>query len=83
MIKVIKMGKVNQEHTHYQTCPYCECEYSYDDCDIINNTVNYNYIMKYVTCPCCGAMNYINDYGYLYNVFFNQRYEGDDSDRQV
>ena len=42
-IKVIKQG-VKEFHI---TCPYCGCEFTYENEDIHENIVN---------CPCCGAI---------------------------
>lgn len=42
-IKIIKQG-VKEFHI---TCPYCGCEFTYENEDVHENIVN---------CPCCGAM---------------------------
>lgn len=55
-MKIIKMGNLSIAKN---TCPYCDCEYEYNDADIY---VGYELTMQYayVVCPCCGQMNRIN-----------------------
>ena len=56
MKKVIKHGKIKEQITF---CPKCECEFSYEDEDIIkkeNNTlISTSYGRYIVYCPDCGA----------------------------
>lgn len=59
-MKIIKQGILN---LYKGTCPYCNCEYEYDDADIqeeygLTSTGNYNYVI----CPCCGKKNLISNY---------------------
>ena len=59
-MRIIKMGNINK---YTNTCPYCSCEYEYDDTDVstgynLTSTGNYSYVV----CPCCGKLNTI--YGY-------------------
>lgn len=56
MIKIIKQGKTKR---FAKTCPSCDCEFEYDDSDLITDygvclttyPPQYN---TYVICPCCG-----------------------------
>lgn len=55
-MKIIKMGNLSVASN---ICPYCSCEYEYNDADIYtgqNLTLQY----AYVICPCCGQINKIN-----------------------
>lgn len=55
-MKIIKMGNLNISRN---TCPYCNCEYEYNEADIYTGyelTCQY----AYVICPCCGQINRIN-----------------------
>lgn len=55
-MKIIKMGNLS---VATNTCPYCNCEYEYNESDIYTGyelTIQY----AYVICPCCGQINKIN-----------------------
>lgn len=55
-MKIIKMGNLSISRN---TCPYCDCEYEYNEADIYTGyelTCQY----AYVICPCCGQINRIN-----------------------
>lgn len=55
-MKIIKMGNLSISRN---TCPYCNCEYEYNEADIYTGyelTCQY----AYVICPCCGQINKIN-----------------------
>ena len=54
MIKVIKHG-----HAQYQaTCKYCECIFTFEDCDIKNNSCQWDW-SEWIVCPECGRGNKI------------------------
>lgn len=55
-MKIIKMGNLS---IATNTCPYCSCEYEYNDADI-NTGYELTLLYAYVICPCCGQMNRIN-----------------------
>lgn len=66
-MKIIKMGNLT---TRQNTCPYCNCEYEYDDSDIKTGyelTMSYGY----VNCPCCGKVNRITNYNYQPSYPYN------------
>ena len=46
MIKIIKPGKIR-----IITCPRCDCEFSFEDEDIVRGP-QMDYCEE-VTCPCC------------------------------
>ena len=59
-MRIIKQGVLN---SYRFTCPYCGCEYEYDDSDLheeygLTSTGSYNYVI----CPCCGKKNIIYNY---------------------
>lgn len=55
-MKIIKMGNI---FTNRNTCPYCGCEYEYDESD---THIGYELTMQYayVLCPCCAKINRLN-----------------------
>ena len=56
-IKIIKEGKTGK---FTKTCPYCGCEFEYEQGDI-------KYYGTYVICPCCGKHLSHNGYMAYYN----------------
>lgn len=60
-IKIIKEGKTGK---FTKTCPYCGCEFEYEQEDI---KVDSNEYSTYVICPCCGKHLHHNGYMAYYN----------------
>ena len=59
-IKIIKEGKTGK---FTKICPYCGCEFEYDQGDV---KVNYD---AYVICPCCGK--HLLHKHYHYTAYYN------------
>lgn len=55
-MKIIKMGNLSIARN---ICPYCDCEYEYNDADIYTGYESVSQY-AYVICPCCGQINRIN-----------------------
>ena len=55
-MKIIKMGNMSN---YKNICPYCGCEYEYDNNDIFTG-YNLTSSYRYVICPCCHKENTIS-----------------------
>ena len=56
MKEIIKSGNKGIIITYYNTCPYCDCYYSYQPEDVYNNHSLTN-AFNTVSCPECGMPN--------------------------
>ena len=63
-MRIIRMGNVVN---HIHTCPYCNCEYEYDDSD---TNIGYDLTAQYlyVYCPCCHKENILNNFTRTYDI---------------
>ncbi len=71
MITIIKKGK----ETYKLTCPICECEFSYQDEDLRNDSLSNNInseVKRVVKCPCCGAPLEHSDLTYRGGIYINK-----------
>lgn len=48
MIEIIKHGT-----KHTAICFECGCKFSYEDEDVLNDTLDYKTVRTYVNCPQC------------------------------
>ena len=59
-MRIIREGNIS---SYRNTCPYCGCEYEYEDKDV---QFSYQYtstgMKAYITCPCCKLSNEITQY---------------------
>ena len=55
MKEIIRSGNGGIKIKYNNTCPYCQCEYTYEDTDVYSD-YNLNAI-TYVDCPSCGNRN--------------------------
>lgn len=56
MIRVIKHG--NKFTAKIKKCPYCECEFTYEEEDIEERKIDIfgaSFIEEYITCPECNT----------------------------
>lgn len=55
MKEIIRPGNGGIKIKYNNTCPYCQCQYTYEDTDVFSDySLN---AMTYVNCPSCGNRN--------------------------
>lgn len=58
MIEIIKPGKTGHKTA---TCPFCDCEFAYDESDLSSN-VDFTIVQYHIWCPWCHSKIQINSY---------------------
>lgn len=75
MKEIIKPGKMAVKIKYSNTCPYCQCEYTYEEEDVFSDYSST--ATAYVTCPECGGQNLaailppLNHISRIYSPFYD------------
>lgn len=75
MKEIIRPGNGGIKIKYNNTCPYCHCEYTYEEDDVFTD---YSLTaMACVTCPSCGGKNLaaiispLNHISRIYDTFYD------------
>ena len=60
MIKILKEGKKHSQLFYKATCPFCQCEFIYDDVEVRLIGTSH----RIVNCPCCYQHIAVYQYGF-------------------